>query len=244
MSDIQTITAALLAGVVTSVHCVGMCGPLACSVNSLRRGETHRQLAPVLYHLGRLLSYGSIGALCGLLGRQPLQWIFGTPAVVLPWLLTLVFVIAALGLWKKLPRPRFLDGLLARLRFRALRLSANRGGFLLGLFTPLLPCGPLYLLFGASLLTGSALRGAEFALAFGMGTIPLLWVAQQSLGKVRELLPGTQMIHLQRGLALVAAVLMLWRLQGTLPTLSALAKNPASPPVQEEAALPTCCPPD
>ena len=236
MNEVQTITAALVAGLVTSLHCAGMCGPLACSVGSLGQGESNRQLAQILYHLGRLLSYGTIGALCGWLGQQPLRWVFGGPAVVLPWLLVAVFLVTAFGLWKELPRPPALDRLLARLRLRAFRLSANRGGLLLGLATPLLPCGPLYLLFGASLLTGSALRGAEFALAFGMGTIPLLWLAQQSLGRIRKVLPATQMLHLQRGLALVAALVMLWRLHDTVPF-----GQSANEAVAEDA-LPSCCP--
>ena len=236
MTEVQTITAALVAGLVTSLHCAGMCGPLACSVGSLNQGESRRQTAQICYHLGRLLSYGTIGGLCGWLGEQPLRWVFGSPAVVLPWLLVVVFLVTAFGLWKKLPRPPALDRFLARLRLRAFRLSATRGGLLLGLATPLLPCGPLYLLFGASLLTGSALRGAEFALAFGLGTIPLLWLTQQSLGRIRKVLPATQMLHLQRGLALVAALVMLWRLHDTVPL---------GQPVVEadgEKALPTCCP--
>jgi sulfite exporter TauE/SafE len=239
--EVQTISAALLAGLVTSIHCAGMCGPLACSVSTLKGNEAQRQMAQILYHLGRLLSYGTIGALCGLLGQQPLKWIFATPAVVLPWMLAAVFLLTAFGLWKKLPRPAFLTKIFARARLRAFRLSSTRGGLLLGLATPLLPCGPLYLLFGASLLTGSALRGAEFALAFGMGTIPLLWVAQQSLGKIRTVLPAAQMAHLQRALALVAAGVMIWRLQGTLPSDAPTTEANGTPPAIGDTALPSCC---
>lgn len=233
MEAVTTISAALLAGLVTSVHCVGMCGPLACTVSSMKGGETSRLVGATAYHLGRLISYGSIGALCGFLGQQPLRWIFDTPAVLLPWFMIVVFLITALGFWKKLPRPKFFDRLFARARMKAFRMSSTHGGFLLGLATPILPCGPLYLLFAACLLTGSPIRGAEFALAFGLGTVPLLWAAQQSLTQINKALPAATFTHLQRSLAVVAAAVMIFRLQDTIPLGKEVAK-----PTEE---LPSCC---
>ncbi|MDP0489838.1 MAG: sulfite exporter TauE/SafE family protein [Verrucomicrobiota bacterium JB023] len=234
MESVATVSAALIAGLVTSVHCVGMCGPIACTVSSMKGNETSRLLGATTYHLGRLLSYGSIGALCGLVGEQPLKWIFNSPAVILPWFLVAVFVVTALGLWKQLPKPAFLNRLFAQARMRAFKLSATHGGFLLGLATPILPCGPLYLLFAACLLTGDPLRGAEFALAFGLGTVPLLWIAQQSLTQIKKLIPATTFTHLQRGLALVAAGIMLFRLQDTLPM-------PGEGTANNPEELPSCC---
>lgn len=235
MENIATISTALVAGLVTSVHCIGMCGPLACSVSAMKGGEGSRLLGATSYHLGRLISYGSIGAICGAIGQQPLKWLFGSQAVVLPWFLVAVFLITALGLWKKLPRPGFVTRLFARARLRAFRMSSTQGGLLLGLATPILPCGPLYLLFGACLLAGSGLRGAEFALAFGLGTVPLLWAAQHSLTHIRRLLPATTFRHLQRGLALLAAAVMVFRLQETLPF------SPNGTTGSPSAELPGCC---
>lgn len=234
-----TIAAALTLGLVTSVHCVAMCGPIACSVGKVGQGETRNMLAYLGYHGGRLFSYAGIGALCGAIGQQPLRWIFDTPAVVLPWLLVGLFLITALGLWKKLPRPRFLDRWVARLRFHSFKLSAGRGALAMGLLTPLLPCGPLYLLFGGTLLAGSAMRGAEFALAFGMGTVPLLWLSQQGFSRLRAAMPALRFTQLQRGLAIVATLVMVWRLHDTLPFLAPPEVPPA--PSSAEAELPSCC---
>jgi sulfite exporter TauE/SafE len=63
----------------------------------------------------------------------------------------------------------------------------------LGFATPLLPCGPLYFILAAALLAGSALRGAEFMLAFGLGTVPLLWLAQSQFHRLQARLspPGS-----------------------------------------------------
>lgn len=232
----MTVVAALATGLVTSVHCVAMCGPLACSVGQTNRGETRTTLSYLGYHFGRLVSYSSIGAICGALGEQPLRWIFNSPAVILPWLLVGIFLVTALGLWQRFPRPKELDRFVAKALLQSFKLSAGKGALVMGLATPLLPCGPLYLLFAACLLSGSPLAGAEFALAFGMGTIPLLWVAQHSFSRLRKAIPRLRFQQIQRGLALIAALVMMWRLHDTLPDFT-------SPPetVTSEPELPSCC---
>ena len=53
MTESLTITAALVAGLVTSVHCVGMCGPIACSIGTMKGGETRRLYAATAYHGAR-----------------------------------------------------------------------------------------------------------------------------------------------------------------------------------------------
>jgi sulfite exporter TauE/SafE len=183
-----------------------------------------------------LLSYGIIGGICGALGQQPLKWFFNSPVVLLPWVMVGVLLIMAFGLDKKVPRPAILNRFTARARFKACRLSAYGGASAMGLLTPFLPCGPLYLVFGAALLAGSAAKGAEFTLAFGLGTVPLLWLAQHQFHRIRAKLTPLAMSRLRRGLALVTAVVLAIRLQGTLPaTLSGEQAKPA------EKELPSCC---
>jgi sulfite exporter TauE/SafE len=87
----MTTVAALLTGLATSLHCAGMCGPLACGLGTLAKSEAERLTAASLYHGTRLLSYGIIGAVCGALGQQPLKWFFDSPVVLLPWVLVLVW---------------------------------------------------------------------------------------------------------------------------------------------------------
>ena len=77
----MTTLAALAAGLATSLHCAGMCGPIACGLGNLAKSESERLTAASLYHGARLLSYGIIGGICGALGQQPLKWFFGSPAV-------------------------------------------------------------------------------------------------------------------------------------------------------------------
>jgi sulfite exporter TauE/SafE len=204
---IETTVAALVAGLITSVHCAGMCGPLTCA--ALPRPSA-------AYHLGRLVSYGAIGAACGAIGERPLGWLTQSPLTVLPWFLVAVLLAMAAGIKPKLPRPRFVQKIYARWRLLAGNRPLWQRGAVIGLMTPVLPCGPLYLMFGACLLTGSAVKGLEFALAFALGTIPLLWLAHGSWRLLHLKFGPQTMARVQRGLALTAAALLVWRLRGTL----------------------------
>ena len=86
----------------------------------------------------------------------------------------------------------------------------------LGLATPLLPCGPLYFLISLSLLSGSVVRGIEFMLAFGLGTVPLLWLAQTQFSWVRRTLSPLWLGRMRMTLALITALVIAWRLRATL----------------------------
>ncbi len=232
----MTTVAALVAGLATSFHCAGMCGPIACGFGTLAKSEGERLTAASLYHGSRLVSYSLIGALCGALGQQPLKWFFNSPVALLPWVMVGVLLVMALGLDKKVPRPAILNRFTARARFKACRLSAFGGASAMGLLTPFLPCGPLYLVFGAALLAGSAAKGAEFTLAFGLGTVPLLWLAQHQFHRIRAKLSPLAMGRMRRGLAFVTALILAMRLHGTIPESFYGAKP--KPAVSE---LPSCC---
>lgn len=228
-----TLAGAFAAGLATSLHCAGMCGPLACGVGTFAKSEGERSAAAATYHVGRLISYSTIGGICGAIGREPLSWFFHSPAVLLPWVLVAVLLVLATGLEKKIPRPAFLTRLMVRARFKAQRLPVVAGAGLTGLFTPFLPCGPLYAVFIALLASGSAARGAEVALAFGVGTVPLLWVAQHQFHRLRRWLSPASFLRVQRGLALTAALVLAWRLHDTIPLYprESVAEKP----------LPACC---
>lgn len=215
MQTIDTSAAAFIAGIVTSVHCVGMCGPLSCMWAVSRDGGGFMR-GTMLYHAGRMLAYGIVGAAAGAIGTMPLSFFLHGAGIVLPWLLVTVFVIVGMGLDAWLPKPKFLSGGLRRVQTAAFKLRGDVRASILGLATPLLPCGPLYMMFALAMANGSAMRGAEFALAFGLGTLPLLWIAQTQLHWLGGHLQPATLRRLQRGLALVTAVILAWRLRDTL----------------------------
>ncbi|MFZ1055865.1 MAG: sulfite exporter TauE/SafE family protein [Opitutaceae bacterium] len=216
LASVNSPAAAFVAGLITSLHCAGMCGPLACAIMPGRGDKADGNTVSTVYHLARLAAYATLGGLAGGLGRQPLAWASESALRWLPWIMVLFFV--ALGLrWDRfLPRIGALSranlGLRGWLRGR----SRVEAAAVFGLATPLLPCGPLYFLIALALISGSALRGVEFMLAFGLGTVPLLWLAQTQFQWVRARLSPLWVGRLRVALALTVALVISWRLRATL----------------------------
>jgi hypothetical protein len=213
---IDSSTAAFLAGLATSLHCAGMCGPLACVFGGSRAPESDAAVARTVYHVARLFAYAVLGAVAGGVGRVPLSWLGSEAARWAPWFLVILLLALALRLDRRLPKPAALARLSLALPAVARKLGPVGGAAVIGAATPVLPCAPLYLVVAMATFAGSALRGAEWMLAFGLGTVPLLWIAQAQMSWLRRHLGAAGLARLQFGLALGAALLVAWRARGAL----------------------------
>lgn len=191
INAVATPLAALVAGLVTSVHCVAMCGPLACAVRA----------KPLEYHASRFVAYSLAGAMCGAVGQSVALLLKGSVAHIAPWALAAVLLLVGLGLEKRLPQPQWIARLMLRVRL-------NRS---LGWLTPLLPCGPLWLMFGVAVVAGSWWRGAGLMAAFAAGTIPLYLLAQMQAVRLQGSLSPNALRWTQQSLALISAALLVWR---------------------------------
>jgi uncharacterized protein len=216
LAAVNSLGAAFTAGLITSLHCAGMCGPLACGLMPVRGDRADASTVASVYHLARLTGYALLGAAAGGLGAAPLTWISRSALRWTPWILVLFFVALALRWDRHLPKLTALTRLTWRLQGWLRGRSRLQAAAALGIATPLLPCGPLYFLVTIALLSGTALRGVEFMLAFGLGTVPLLWLAQSQFHWVRQKLSPLWLNRSRVGLALVTAVVLGWRLRGTL----------------------------
>lgn len=216
LAAVNSPAAAFVAGLVTSLHCAAMCGPLACVLAPSREDQADPLAVASTYQLSRLAGYTALGALAGGAGAVPLALLGGSALRWLPWAMVLFFVGLALRWDQRLARvpalARWQWRLAAALRGRS-RLT---GAAMVGVATPLLPCGPLYFLVALAALTGTAARGAELMLAFGLGTLPLLWLAQANFGRVKNILSPAALARVRTALALTAALVLAWRLRGTL----------------------------
>lgn len=206
---------AFIAGLVTSLHCAGMCGPLACTLAPAPGAKHPFATIAAIYQCGRLLSYTAVGAIAGGTGLLALGWVNlfqHSLSRFLPWILVAFFLMMALRIDQWLPKPAFAAGLLHRsiLRIRGLPRPLSAGA--MGLLTPLLPCAPLYGVFGLALMTQSPVRGAEFLLAFGLGTLPLLWITQAAFNRWQHRFAPATVSRAQRALALIVALVLAWRL--------------------------------
>jgi len=180
-------------GLVQSLHCAGMCGPLAsCSGMG----------GALPWQGGRALSYVAAGAFVGSLGGGLGAQHIATPGAIGALILgagmlaSAIFGERVLGL-SILRRPA------TRVLSAALRLPASWRGLALGAASVLLPCGLLWLALAAAAVAGGAAGGALAMLGFVLGSAPLLVGAQ--LGWA--VLPR----GLRKALPFVASVILLWR---------------------------------
>ena len=223
LAAVNSPAAAFVAGLVTSLHCAAMCGPLSCALMpgpaspGLRRASRDDPMTvSTVYHVCRLAGYATLGALAGGIGRAPLLWLSQSALRWLPWALVLLFVGIALRWDRHLPKIAALGRLSWKLHAWLRGRSRVEAAAALGLATPLLPCGPLYFILALALLSGSSLRGVEVMLAFGLGTVPLLWLAQTQFQWVRGKLSPLWLGRMRVTLALCTAALIGWRLRATL----------------------------
>jgi uncharacterized protein len=206
--DANALTAPLAlftAGLVTSVHCSGMCGPLTCAILPQKKSP----LMLAAYHAARITSYVLIGGILGAVGKSAAVIFTSSPAQILPWVLITLFVVLGLGLEKRLPVPRQLSALIFKLRLGG---HGNvRPAALLGLATPFLPCAPLYLVFGVALFSGSFFAGGKMMACFALGTIPLYWLLQSQYFRLQNKLSPNALQWTRQSLAWVSVVLLTWR---------------------------------
>lgn len=168
-------------GLLTSVHCVAMCGGINLS-QSIVSVRMKTFLPPLLYNLGRVASYTFIGLVLGsagffLGGSSPdglsipldLQGILK----ILAGLIMLLTGISLLGIFPFLRKftphlPVFLSGKISALQ------KKNAAPFIVGFLNGFMPCGPLQAMWIVALAASHPLSGAFSMFAFGLGTVPLM----------------------------------------------------------------------
>ncbi|MEM9335526.1 MAG: sulfite exporter TauE/SafE family protein, partial [Pseudomonadota bacterium] len=174
--------AALVAGLLGSAHCVGMCAGLSglFATHVAARSAQQSIVSALTYNAGRLLSYGALGAAAAGLGGG---LVAEAPALVLPLRITAGVLVVLMGLQiafrVQLLKPVEQVGgkvwnHIAPLAIRLLPLDSMGKSFGFGLLWGLLPCGLVYSMLAVALASAEPLTGAVAMLAFGIGTTPVM----------------------------------------------------------------------
>ncbi|WP_104036774.1 sulfite exporter TauE/SafE family protein [Vibrio jasicida] len=171
---------AFMIGLVGAGHCMGMCGGIASLVSMGTKNTKPSPVIPLFYNIGRLASYGCVGAMVGgaISGLSELSGLTQS----LAWLR---FIAAIFMILVALYIAKWWQGLLIieKLGQSLWKLISPAGRSLLPLKHPLhalpfgfiwgwLPCGLVYSALTWSAVSGSALSGGMIMLAFGLGTLP------------------------------------------------------------------------
>jgi len=164
-------------GLLTGFHCIGMCGGFMVSYttkNAMESQERKRinNIKPHLsYSAGKLISYTMVGAFFGLVGS--FFTFSGLMRGIMAVAAGILMIIMGLNMLNVFPFLRKVN--FTGLGFLGKRMHGkNKGPFTLGLFTGLMPCGPLIAMELYAAGTGSVLLGATALLVFGLGTLPIM----------------------------------------------------------------------
>lgn len=160
-----------MVGILTSIHCVGMCGGIMLSQSLKTEGKNKFEaMKPaLLYNLGRVVSYTILGGIVGAIGSVfslSLTAQAGMQIFAGVFMIMMGFNMAGFSAFRKFQ---------IKLPASVCKLQAKpRTPLLVGFLNGLMPCGPLQTMQIFALGTGSAFAGALSMFMFALGTVPLM----------------------------------------------------------------------
>lgn len=239
---------ALILGLFGSLHCAGMCGPIAMAVPLKNNMLIERIFSSFLYNFGRAVTYALLGLAFGLIGQGFAlsgwqRWI--SIAIGAIMILSIIFpaifkskVTFEKGVFRYIGKLKSGLGKLFQIR-------SYPSLFAIGILNGFLPCGLVYAAIGGSIATFSALNGALFMFIFGLGTFPMLI----SISLIGSILTQTIRQKLQKLVPFVIVLFgILFILRGLtlgIPYISPLEKRLHLEVKKEKTivtdSLPPCC---
>ena len=208
--DAMIIWTAFIFGLFNSLHCLGMCGPIALSLPV--PAHINRAVAILFYNSGRIFTYSMMGLLFGSIGHAVVLFGFQRYLSITCGVLMLTFVLLQLS---GVQPEQYLKGLsfvnrYVKSHFNALYLRKTLPSlFFIGLLNGLLPCGIVYLALAGAAAMGNSAYGALYMAVFGLGTVPVMGFI--SFFKNTQLLSNINLNKLIPIFTIVTAILLVLR---------------------------------
>lgn len=168
---------AFFIGLFGSIHCIGMCGPLAFAIPIAGNRWWLVVGDKLLYNTGRIITYSLLGLLIGFIGKQ--LWVYGLQQGVSLLSGLLIILTGINRLFKiRFANNRILSTIMLPVnKLLNYALQHHSGHFIIGLINGLLPCGFVYLALAGAINTPTPTTAATFMFWFGAGTFPLMLIA-------------------------------------------------------------------
>ena len=201
----ELMIAAITLGIVSNLHCIGMCGPIALVLPIDRTGKWMRLFGVLSYNSGRIFSYVTLGGLFGLFGAGiRIAGLMQLTSIVLGISL-LLYVFLNNGWFRKRGVVKWYDRLGTRMGNALGQLltgTKNPPLFVIGGLNGLLPCGMTLTAAFASVPFGGVIQSMSFMLFFGLGTLPIMI----SLPIFSHMISSDQRIKFKKVVPIVIAV--------------------------------------
>ena len=226
---------AFIFGLISSFHCIGMCGPIAMMLPVDRSNEVKKITQIITYHIGKLTAYGTLGLIFGLLGRSfYLAGMQQQLSIIVGILMILVAVIPE-RIFAKYNFSKPIYRVITKVKSslgQQFKNKSYKSLFTIGLLNGFLPCGMVYVAIFGAIAMQSVSLGVLYMLLFGIGTIPMLTAVIYISNVLSFSFRGT----LQKIIPVVAVVIgMLFIIRGLGLDIPYLSPSNMSLFVQSEA---------
>jgi sulfite exporter TauE/SafE len=168
---------AFIFGLISSFHCIGMCGPIAMMLPVDRTNQAKKVTQIITYHLGRLFAYATIGFVFGMLGKgfllagmqQKMSVFIGIAMILI--ILIPEKVVANYNFSK--PIFKVISNIKTALGSQ-FKNKSYKSLFTIGLLNGFLPCGMVYVALFGAIAMQSPVLGILYMVLFGLGTVPMM----------------------------------------------------------------------
>ncbi|HMR16632.1 MAG TPA: sulfite exporter TauE/SafE family protein [Mariniflexile sp.] len=174
------LVTAFVLGLVGSLHCVGMCGPIAFML-PVDRTNAYKKISQItVYHAGRLFAYSLIGLVFGLIGKSLYIFGFQQQLSIAIGILMILFVVVPSSVFNTYNFSKPIYRLISKVKSAlgaALKKKTADTFLTIGFLNGFLPCGLVYMALFGAIASGNALEGSLYMATFGLGTVPLMTTA-------------------------------------------------------------------
>jgi len=200
------ILSGLALGFLGSLHCIGMCGPIALALPSQSKSKFSFYSGRILYNLGRVLTYSIMGLIIGLIGQkinlgEYQQIVSITLGVVI--LITVLLPASIKKYFITLKPIQSVTKLLQSSIGVLFRKGSQSSLFGIGVLNGFLPCGFVYVALAGAVALSNVEKSILFMALFGIGTIPAMFSASM----VTNLFGQNFRTRIHRAIPIFASVL-------------------------------------
>ncbi|HAB52515.1 MAG: hypothetical protein A2315_06600 [Ignavibacteria bacterium RIFOXYB2_FULL_35_12] len=174
------VLSGLALGFLGSLHCIGMCGPIALALPTQSKSKLSLYSGRLLYNLGRVVTYSVMGLIIGLIGhRINLGGYQQILSIALGAIILIIILLPSRikNLFSSLSIVRVITKVLQSSIGLLFRKGSQISLFAIGVLNGFLPCGFVYVALAGAVALGSVERSILFMALFGLGTIPAMFSA-------------------------------------------------------------------
>ena len=168
---------AFIFGLISSFHCIGMCGPIAVMLPVDRTNQTKKAIQIITYHLGRLMAYATIGFGFGLLGKGFFMAGFQQNLSIFIGVAMIIVVLTPEKIFAKYNFSKPVFKIISKIKTALgsqFKNKSYKSLFTIGLLNGFLPCGMVYVALFGAIAMQSASFGVLYMILFGLGTVPMM----------------------------------------------------------------------